>query len=320
VFEANQLVKLNVTKELPGAVSVVSRPLAVVRGQADDGTPPTNNEQRTTNNEQITVFHRKVPAQLPPGQVLVIEPENSCDLWQVGDNLQNPIVTKQDKDSPLMAHVRLDNVMMPEARKLTLPENAQVLVAALTGDPLYCAFERPEGKVLVLTVNLEQGDLPLRTAFPIMATNALAWFTGNRGELRESLATGATTEVDLSQHAALGTQPSALSLWTPDKQPRPLPPNVSKTTIGPLDQCGVWSIGAQAPAGKEQATPVLEIACNLANKGESDIRSPEMLLTAAEAAPAASGFGVRPIWFYLLALAWVLVAVEWYLYQRRWIS
>ena len=33
VFEANQLVKLNVTKELPSSVSVVSRPLSVVRCQ-----------------------------------------------------------------------------------------------------------------------------------------------------------------------------------------------------------------------------------------------------------------------------------------------
>jgi hypothetical protein len=29
---------------------------------------------------------------------------------------------------------------------------------------------------------------------------------------------------------------------------------------------------------------------------------------------------VRPVWFYLIALAWLLAAVEWYLYQRRWIS
>jgi hypothetical protein len=39
-----------------------------------------------------------------------------------------------------MAHVRLDNVLMPEARKLTFMPAAgkpQVLAGAVTGDPLY---------------------------------------------------------------------------------------------------------------------------------------------------------------------------------------
>src|SRR5262249_51168258 len=145
----------------------------------------------------ITVFHRKVPKEakdLPAGPVLVINPDSSCaGLWDVGDMVQNPIVTKFDKDSPLMAHVKLENVFMQEARKLTVAEDvkAQVLAAALNGEPIYCALDRPEGKLLVLTVNLEKGDLPLRTAFPIMVTNALAWFSGNKGELRESLAAGA---------------------------------------------------------------------------------------------------------------------------------
>ena len=48
-------------------------------------------------------------------------------------------------------------------------------------------------------MNLDQGDLTFRTAFPIMATNALAWFAGQSGELRESLATGAVTEVALPE-------------------------------------------------------------------------------------------------------------------------
>ena len=40
-------------------------------------------------------------------------------LWKLGEKLENPIVTKQDSDSPLMRHVRLDNVILPEAKQLT---------------------------------------------------------------------------------------------------------------------------------------------------------------------------------------------------------
>lgn len=305
VFEANPLVKLTVQKP----------------------TVPLK-----TTSQSVTVIHRAVPAKLPAGNVLVIDPTGGCDLWQLGDKLQNPIVTKQDKDSPLMAHVRLDNVLMPEAHKLTFipPDSFQVLVSALGGEPLFAALDRPEGKVAVLTVNLDEGDLPLRTVFPIMTSNTLSWFAGNRGELRESLATGAVTDIKLSQSgiaAEVAQQP--LLLRDPHGQTRPLPEKTDKVTIGPLDQCGVWGIIPAPPMenGKPKpgtdvtkTPPVLEIACNLANRAETDIRPAQVLIDKASNSPALRGAGLRPIWYYLLVLAWILSAVEWVMYQRRWIS
>ena len=293
VLEAIPLVRLTVTKELP------------------KGAAPG-----------ITVYHRKVPKVVPPGSVLAIEPAESTDLWEVGPKLQNPIVTKQDKDSPLMAHVRLDNVMMPEARQLTLKGKPQVLASALAGEPIYAVLDRPAGKVLVLTVDLEKSDLPLQTAFPILMTNALAWFAGSKGELRESLATGGVAEIELPASA----QRKDLVLRAPDGQVRPLPRNGDKAVVGPLDRCGVWGIVPRtapdvAKGGKgARATPpaVLEVACNLASRAESDLRPPKDL----EARPAGRGasWGGRPIWYYLIATAWLLAGLEWFLYQRRWIS
>jgi hypothetical protein len=276
--------------------------------------------------DTLYVFHRQVPAQIPPGNVLVIDPEAASDLWQLGEKLDNPIVTKQETDSPLLAHVRLDNVLLPEARQLTPAAGHVPLVTALSGDPLYFSIERPGGKVLVLTVNLDQGDLTFRTAFPIMVTNALGWFAGQAGELRESLAAGAVTEVVLP--AASDTAEQPLVLRSPSGLTRPLPAGLAKTSIGPLDEGGVWSIQAAGsvspPASGNKGTrsvPVtLELACNLSNRAESDLRVPEKLLAAEPEATAAANWFARPLWFYLIGLAWALAATEWFLYQRRWIS
>src|SRR5262249_46868671 len=112
VLEANPLARLTVSRELPSDL------------------PPGT----------VAVFHRATPAKLPPGPVLVVDPAVDCDLWTVGEKLQSPIVTQQNKDSPLMAHVRLENVLLPEARKLTFTPAAgtpQVLAGAVTGDPLF---------------------------------------------------------------------------------------------------------------------------------------------------------------------------------------
>jgi hypothetical protein len=285
VFEANSLAKLTVAREAPTNVAA--------------GT--------------VVVYHRKVPEKLPAGLAFVIDPATGTDLWQVGDKLQNPLVTQQDKDSPLMANLRLDNVLMPEARKLTFPAERKptVLAGALTGEPLYVAIDRPEGKLLVLTVNLDQGDLPLRTAFPIMASNALQWFSGNRGELRESLATGATTEVTLPAGG------DKFILRSPVGATRELPAGVTKATVGPLDKVGVWTVTREQP----DSPPVVELACNLANAAESDLRIPDALAaTEVTQSSFASVLSGRPMWFYLLFVAFLLAAAEWYLYQRRWIS
>jgi hypothetical protein len=320
VFEASPLVNLSVVREPPAQVPAGA----------------------------VTVFHRQVPSQLPSGSVLVIEPAESCDLWELGEKLENPIVTKQDKDSPLMAHVRLDNVLLPEARKLTPQGKTLTLAQSITGDPLYLTIDRPAGKLLVLTVNLDQGDLPLRTAFPIMMTNALGWFAGTKGDLRESLATGAVTEVELaSGQWAVGSgqltdtegESSRASdrefvLRAPTGESRPIAPGVAKATVGPFDQCGVWSVetevqksdGSRESVSTKESQrlnastpqPVLEIACNLANRRESDLRPPDDL--KSQDVSFAAGFAGRPIWFYLIAAAWMLAAAEWFLYQRRWIS
>ncbi len=256
----------------------------------------------------VHVFHREVPKNLPPGPVLVVDPTNDCTLWKVGEKLQNPIVTQQDKDSTLMAHVRLDNVLMPEARKVAFSPAAgrpQVLAAAVTGDPLFALIDRPEGKVVVLTVNLDLGDLPFRTAFPILAMNVLGQFTSSHGELRESLAAGSTAEVALP--------PGEFTLKSPDGSVRKLPGG--KTTIGPFDQCGVWSM---APDGA--AAPIEEFAVNVMNKAESDLRPQEGVVSVEANAGLGGSFLGRPLWWYLIGSASVLLVLEWYLYQRRWIS
>ncbi len=285
----------------------------------------------------LTVLHRRVPAALPAGPVLVIEPDQPSPLWQLGEPLQNPVVAKQDGDSPLMAHIRLDQVLMPEARRLTLASGAgfKLLAETATGHPLYAVCDRPEGKVLVLTVNLDKSDLPLLTAFPIMMTNLLSWLSGTKGELRESLPTGSVTEIALAPEA----DPRALRiLRSPVGSERTLPASAAKVSLGPLDQVGVWRLIRRLPAGTgtekadlkaQQASLkaqdpgvreelLLEVACNLADRGETDIRPGAEI--QSRTVPRLAGFLVRPVWFYLLLCAWCLTSWEWYLYQRRWID
>lgn len=315
VFEANPLVTLEVVNEPP----------------------------ETWPADTLIVLHRQEIAELPAGDVWVIDPQADSDHWQAGGDLENPIVTQQDADSPLMRHVKLDNVLMPKARKLTFAKEPRILAGAVSGDPVYAEAPRQGGRLLVLTVDIEEGDLTFRTAFPIMVTNALGWFSGEAGELAPALTTGSVARVPVPDVA----DDRQLILISPDGDQQPVviaaqasadrnvadaeddpvasaetPQSVGDdqhATVGPLERVGIWEVTAETPGGLLTATTVTELACNLANPRETDIRTPEELLTPATRRPLRAGWFSRPVWFYCAIAALLLAFLEWFLYQRRFI-
>jgi hypothetical protein len=318
VFEAIPLVDLNVIKLQDGQPVPVPVPPPTTGATGPEGLP-------------VIVYHRAVPEKLPSGHVVFIEPVRSGLFWDAGEALHNPVVAKQDQESPLMAHIRLDNVLMPEARKLALKVAARVLAESAGGDPLYTVLDRPGGtgpeKVAVLTVDLDKSDLPLQTAFPIMMANLLSWFGGTKGELRESMPAGAVAEVELPAEESKRVEHF---LHSPDGREQAIlvPEGSTKATLGPLDRTGVWSVvwrsaGSAPDRGKltqvvDHGGAIMELACNLADRRESDLRPVEGI--PERRAGLGAGWAGRPIWYYLLGAAWLLTCWEWFLYQRRWID
>jgi hypothetical protein len=295
VIEANPLVALEVTRD-------------VAAGKSGD----------------VTVFHRDVPKVLPPGPVFVIDPRTSCELWEVGKAIPSPLVAKQDKGSLYLTHVRLDNVQLPEARELSFKGEITPLVTAVTGQVLYGSIRRDSGPVLVLPVNLDEGDLPFRTAFPILFTNALSQLTGGKDELRTALATGEVTTVTATE---LGTRPAGVPslagpvLLSPGGVRKEFPAEATSWSLGPFDEAGVWKFGWEETVDGVAKPPTgVALAVNLASRSESDLRVPESLLNRAGAGGASLGWGWRSPWYYAALVAWLVIVVEWLLYQRRWIT
>jgi len=305
VFEANPLVKIEIVKEFPTEW-------------------PT---------DSILVLHGQVPTVLPRGNVFVIDPAGPSDHWDLGEVLENPIVTEQDKKSPLMTHIRLDNVLMPHAKQLQFKVAPHVLAATVTGDPVYAEVKRPDGKCLVLSVNLEESDLAFRTAFPILVTNSLGWFAGQNGELRESFATGTVANIAIEMEA--DGESEDLVLRSPSENVtvfqgvRPTSPPPTKTEpytgkIGPLNEVGIWRVAAKVVGDQKSDTtpvdPLFEVAVNLASPRETDLQPSSELQDSSKNASSVSGWLSRPVWFYLISVACALTTFEWFLYQRRLIT
>jgi hypothetical protein len=317
VFQANPLVKCDVVKAIPE------------KWPADT----------------IIVLHRQVPPDLPPGDLFVVEPAADCSAWDIGDTMENPIITQQQTDSPLMAHVRLDNMLMPAAKRLAFKSPPQILAGTLGGDAIFASLKRDKGKCLVLSVDLDKSDLAFRTAFPIMVTNALNWFCGGTGEMQGSLATGHIAKVPiedekLSKNATLVLRSPTgreSKIARPEAVERDLQRDSSDglsaksdtstaasaasspdVSLGPIDECGIWTLVAKESPEREAVTA--EFAVNLANERESDLRPREELKADSTAATLAGSWFVRPLWFYIAACVCAITVVEWLLHQRRVIT
>ena len=298
VFEANPLVEVNVISEFPAA-------------WPDDA---------------LIILHGRIPEQLPRGNVFVIDPVGKCEYWDAGERLENPLITDQDSSSPLMRHFRLDNVVVPEARELVFANNPQVLASTATGVPIFAVVPRAEGKCLVLTVSLDSSDLAFRTAFPIMVSNALSWFSDMTGDIVQSANSGSVVRIPL---ASAGKDPlqlvSPMQKWF-DVTPVPVLDDASgmvTVTAGPLNEVGLWNLSAKTSHGAtvaEDSDSYALVAVNLANGKESDLRPRAAISATAGSGLQTSRWLSRPLWIYLTVGAMILTGVEWVLYQRRFIS
>ena len=291
--------------------------------------------------DAVLIVHRTVPETLPPGNVMVIDPQSDFDFCRVGEPIESPLVANEEKESPLMRFVHLNNVLMPGAKKLTPLQTEMndaandagltmfsVLASTPEEEPIFMQWQSPDRKLLLLSVELNRsdGDLPLRTAFPIMISNSLNYFRDSGGEFERAFSTGEAVSVPVS------TAESNLVLRSPDGKARLFPVNSGRLSLGTLSQCGLWEVfpaesladqtsgRVSEPVIAKDAKPIKQIACNLADLNESNLRLAPGSFYENHSQNIARAAAGRPIWFWLAMLAIVMTTSEWFLYQRRWVD
>jgi hypothetical protein len=255
--------------------------------------------------DSVLVLHQIVPETLPPGNVLIIDPHNDCNLFRVEQRLERPIAAKIDPESSLVRFIQPGLVFTGAKNIVPQRSNFQVLMETADDFPLYVQFVSENQRTLVLSADLNQGDFSLRTAFPILISQALTSFR-NSEELQKAYSTAEPVKLTLQ------TEQTQVVLRSPSGREEIFPCQSGSVSFGKLGECGVWTI-LEPASGRE----LTQIACNLLSTAESNLR--------ASAVPAQSEMEtgtlfVRPIWHSLALLALLFTAAEWFLYQRRWVE
>jgi hypothetical protein len=290
-----------------------------------DAVPPV------VASDTILICHKQKPPTggLPSRLFFIDSPIGEEFSWGTpGEPLGETLVVDQASESVLMSHVQLLHVSVSGVRQLQLGDDFQVLAEAPGQVPVLAAQTGPQGKMLIWNLSLDQGELPLRTAFPILLSNAIQWFQGNAAPWSEAYATGSLVTISRGESTETrdsSRDPSSFHncrLVSPDQQTRVLSSTAEKWIVGPLNRCGVWRIVGQEPQSDSAqaelaSTQILrEIACNLVNREESDLRGAAPVNEFAQVA----GTGGAPLWWFLVLAGLIGTSAEWFLYQRRWIA
>ena len=303
-------------------------------------------------NAQVVIFDRYNPATLDDGNYMFIYPpkttnpsgtdtKNPDTAWQIGEDIETPIITEWERTHPILRHVHLENVLIGEAYEVKPPSTAQILARSFESPVLFVDVT-PNRKIVFAAINILESDLPLRIAFPVIIANTIQWFQQSQGVQEYQLHTGDVLHYKIDSQSVAETE-SNQGGNTPTDNPKK-----SVTVTGPGDKTwnvpiennellfdqtqatGIYAVSiSNEPAddneddlpddNKETEVPEQLWAVNLASESESHIgpvEGIEDLLTDAEVLGGSSFFRYPP-WIYLVFFAVILSVVEWFLYQRR---
>lgn len=136
----------------------------------------------------ILILQGEVPARLPGGSLLVIDPQSAGDFWEVDGMIEHAeIVTiseglfrsqlvelRPSRDLP-----PIDGFILSGVARLRLqapkPGRIHVLAATADGGPLLFALDRPAGRIVVLAGNPDTSELYQQVEFPALLAQALDW-------------------------------------------------------------------------------------------------------------------------------------------------
>jgi Ca-activated chloride channel family protein len=287
-----------VFRSLPGVQLFLADP--------DDGLP--------NQDYDLYVFDGWLPASLPDGDLLIVDPPTGTDFFAAGENLNAAGRTLTvDRDDPRTRNLRsyANSITLREFRALSGVEWGTVLMHV--GEyPLVVAGEIDDRQVAILPfdVRYPNTDLVLQPAWPILVAELVNWFSPPRiTDIAGSITPGAPVRVRFIENA------DDAVITRPDGEKITLRPEASETVFVDTLQPGLYHVDLR----KDGETFKSEaFAVNLFDPAESQIapRDSVTVGTMTLASDARAETGRREFWPWVAAIGLAVLVVEWWVYHR----
>jgi len=265
----------------------------------------------------LVVLEGVVPDPLPQAPILALAPAISSPLGEVSGALTAPGVGTPSPDEPLLRDVDLSRFHIGRAQRMVTPGWARVVVPGPLDAPLVYSGTRDGQPTTVFAFTLEDSDLPLQVAWPILLGNVTAELLGRDAAAVAPLRPGSVVELPLGQGV------SGVRVTLPDGSVREVVPSAAGSGVATF--VDTWQLGVYRadPVATDAATPAQPsawFAVDLFEPGESSIRPGDgSAITALGGTPGTSaspGTARDEWWVPLVVLLLVVLATEWLLYER----
>ncbi|MBI3724500.1 BatA domain-containing protein [bacterium] len=324
----------------------------LVRKDADSHVPKLDPSQLVPDDPALRTFDliildRVEPKSLPPGNYLCIDALPPFEGLRTLANVPMPVVVDWDESHPVARFVTFSSLDATTARRVELRKEDKLIVASTRGGPgpsshrrrdprkkdhekgkekggekepeaedpsgfMPLMFEAKDGdrRALVLTFDLmKTQNWPLKAAFPIFLANVVRWLGGTgRDERSLAVLTGDVAEIPVPKGA------KQLTVTDPAGKKRTidLKPGDDVVRYADTSRTGFYEV-------RFDSSPPTFFAGNLASLDESDIApADEIPLKSGPVAGEAKASDTRhEVWKLLVLIAFFVLMLEWYVYNRR---
>ncbi len=261
----------------------------------------------------LYVFDSWLPSRLPDGDVFIINPPSSTDLFTVTgkiEDINRARITYVKPDDPRTEFLDFNEVNIRAFQSVRGFEDwAEPLIEAEAG-PLLIAGEVNNRQVAILTFALQESDLPLQIAWPVLVSNLTRWYTPPRAlDVGDSISPG--TPLPIHPYAGDSVR---ITLPNDEKVTFDMSETV-QVAFADTAQTGIYTVEIR---DGDRTLATESFAVNLFDDMESNItpRDSVVIGTIAFSDAVREDVGQREWWRELAALGLIILLVEWLFYHR----
>ncbi len=266
----------------------------------------------------LVIYEGCQPKQMPQSDTLFIGALPPGGSWTAGAKAPAPQIIDVEMAHPLLQLIDLGNVKFAECTPLRPPGGGSVLISTDAGPLLAIApregFEDAVLGAPIVSTDAEgqretNTDWPLRLSFPVFVLNTLAYFGGGKEPGAASVQPGQSIAL-----RGAGSSES-LTIRTPSGRKVPVTREQSERfNFSETDELGIYQV-------EEREQPPRHFVVNLFDEPESNIEprpAGSIRIGYVDVEGRATWEGSRrELWKPLLLVALAVLAVEWYIYNRR---